>query len=111
MVDSDSTEGLCGEKLAAEFCNFHEVCMKNFKDYAEEVSKTHSLQKRLKPKPIIISKKQQIISENYLSFTKEELKTKIEEHSMGDTKKKEWQKIKKGKKEGIINFLKDLQKE
>lgn len=85
--------------------------MKNFKDYAEEVSKTHSLQKRLKPKPIIISKKQQIISENYLSFTKEELKTKIEEHSMGDTKKKEWQKIKKGKKEGIINFLKDLQKE
>lgn len=30
---------------------------------------------------------------------------------MGDTKKKEWQKIKKGKKEGIINFLKDLQKE
>ncbi|XP_052693674.1 uncharacterized protein LOC128171930 [Crassostrea angulata] len=95
LMDSDSTKGLCGEKLAAEFCNVHEMCMKHFKDDAEEVSKTLSLQKRLKLKPMIISKKQNIISEN---FTKEELKTKIEEPSMGDTKKKEWQKIKKGKK-------------
>lgn len=76
MVDSDSTEGLCGEKLAAEFCNFHEMCMKTFKDYAEEVSKTHSLQKRLKPKPIIISKKQKNYFRKLLIFYKRRIKNK-----------------------------------
>lgn len=75
-MDSDSKEGLCGEKLVSEFYNFHEICMKILHDYAEEVSKTNSLQKRLGPKPIVISNKQHIISENYLSL-KKELKRKL----------------------------------
>lgn len=41
MVDFDFIEGLCGEKFVVEFCNFYEVCMKNFKDYVEEVFKIY----------------------------------------------------------------------
>lgn len=68
--------------LVSEFDNLHEMFIKKFHEYAEEVLKHIHSKRDWSQKTIIISKKQKIITENYLSLTREELEKKIEEHSM-----------------------------
>ena len=81
--------------------NVREKCIENFKQYAREVSVSNSLKKRCRPQPIVISKKDQELSQDITSMTKDQLKRKIENCKMDEVTQREWTKIKKGKKRGI----------
>lgn len=110
ILVSTKMEGLCGEQLESGLQNITSLCKENFKSYIDHVSETGSLEKRLRPKPLIISKKQKEKSEDLNCMTKKQLKDKIEHLQLNEKEKADWKKIMKGKKEGYVKFLKDMEK-
>lgn len=92
---------MCGEKLAPDIHRLTQQCEANLDNYAKEVSRTKHLMKIFKPK-------QKDRLEDLKNFTKAQLTKK--QNNM------KWRRHhkrigKKGKKYGMIEFLKKLENE